>query len=154
MKISYLADHKELIPTLAGWFFKEWSYLYPERTRDDFLRLIGERTNKTRLPLTLVALDSESVIGTISLKMHDMNTRQNLTPWLASLYVSENLRGKGLGAKLVDALEKKAQELKIEKLYLYTPGQENFYSNLGWQVKERTKYRGHPVAIMEKNIVL
>ncbi|WP_333873997.1 hypothetical protein [Methylobacter sp.] len=43
MDIVHLADHKEVIPTLAQWFYQEWAYLYPDRTLLDVERLIGEK---------------------------------------------------------------------------------------------------------------
>ena len=90
----------------------------------------------------------------MGLKVHDMDTRLDLTPWLASLYVSESRRRQGIGTELVSAIERKAQTLGVETLYLYTPESEVFYSQLGWQVKERTEYHGYPVTLMRKEIVL
>jgi GNAT superfamily N-acetyltransferase len=154
MDIAYLADHKEVIPTLAQWFYEEWAYLYPDRTLADVERLIGERTNRDKIPLALVAFEGQELLGTVCLKIHDMDTRLDLTPWLASLYVSESRRRQGIGAELVSAIERKAQNLGVETLYLYTPESEIFYSQLGWQVKERTEYHGYPVTLMQKEIVL
>jgi len=154
MDIAYLADHKEVIHTLAQWFYEEWAYLYPDRTLADVERLIGERTNKDKIPLALVAFEGQELLGTVGLKVHDMDTRLDLTPWLASLYVSESRRRQGIGTELVSAIERKAQTLGVETLYLYTPESEVFYSQLGWQVKERTEYHGYPVTLMRKEIVL
>ncbi len=88
MNIEYLAFHKEVIPTLAQWFYEEWSYLYPERTFSDVKRLIAERAQADKIPVALVAYDGEELLGTVCLKVHDMDTRLDLTPWLAGLYVS------------------------------------------------------------------
>lgn len=154
MDIAHLADHRDVIPTLAQWFYKEWAYLHPDRTLEDVERLIGERTNTTKIPVALVAFEGGELLGTVCLKVHDMDTRLDLTPWLAGLYVAAPRRRQGIGTKLVSAIEKKAHELGVQKLYLYTPESESFYSKLGWQVKERTEYHGYPVTIMEKNILL
>jgi GNAT superfamily N-acetyltransferase len=153
MNIAYLADHHDVIPILAQWFYQEWAYLYPDRTIEDVKRLIGERTNKNRIPVALVAFAGKELLGTVCLKIHDMDTRLDLTPWLAGLYVSAPRRRQGIGAALVSAIEKKANELSIKKLYLYTLESEGFYLHLGWQVKEKTEYHGYPVTIMEKDIV-
>ncbi len=154
MDIAYLADHKEVIPTLAQWFYQEWAYLHPGRTLEDVERLFGERTNTTKIPVTLVAFEDGELLGTVCLKVHDMDTRLDLAPWLAGLYVAAAWRRKGVGATLVSAIEKKAHELQVEKLYLCTPESEGFYSRLGWHVNERTEYHSHPITIMEKQIVL
>jgi len=154
MDIAHLADHKEIVPTLARWFYQEWAYLHPNRTREDVERLIGERTNTTKIPVALIAFEGGELLGTVCLKVHDMDTRLDLTPWLAGLYVAVPWRRKGVGTALVSAIEKKAHELQVEKLYLFTPESEGFYSRLGWHIYERTEYHGYPVTIMEKKIVL
>lgn len=154
MNIEYLADHRDVIPTLAQWFFEEWAYLHPERTYSDVERIITERAQTDKIPVALVAFDGKELLGTVCLKVHDMDTRIELTPWLAGLYVSSAKRRQGIGAALVSAIEQKAGELGVRRLYLYTPESEAFYSKLGWLVKEKTKYHGFPVAIMQKEIVL
>jgi predicted N-acetyltransferase YhbS len=153
--ILYLADRQEVAPTLAAWIYNEWSYLYPEMTRHDVLNFLHERINKEKLPLTLVAFEAGEPVGTVSLRTFDMETRRNLPHWLTSLYVIKPWRRKGIGSSLVEAAEKKAAELNIGKLFLFTtdaalPGR--FYSNLGWAVKERTTYHSYPVIIMEKDL--
>lgn len=111
MNIAYLADHKEVIPLLAQWFYKEWSYMYPERTLADVEHLIGERINTDKTPLALVAFDNQELLGTVCLKVHDMDTRLDLSPWLAGLYVSAPRRQQGIGTTLVSAIEKKLTNL-------------------------------------------
>lgn len=154
MNIEYLADHKEVIPTLAQWFYEEWAYLHPDRTHADVKRLMSERANTNRIPVSLVAFEGKELLGTVCLKVHDMDTRLDLTPWLAGLYVSAPRRRQGIGTALVSAIEKTARVLGVEKLYLYTPEAEGFYSKLGWHVQERTEYHGYPVTLMQKEIVL
>jgi GNAT superfamily N-acetyltransferase len=154
MEITYLADHKDVIPILARLFYQEWGYLYPDRALEDVERLIGERANKNKIPIALVVFDGNELLGTVCLKTHDMDTRPDLTPWLAGLYVVSPRRRQGIGMTLVSAIEKKARELGVQQLYLYTPESERFYSRLGWHVKERTEYCSYPVTVMEKKIIL
>ncbi len=154
MNIEYLANHREVIPTLARWFYEEWAWLHPERTYADVERLITERAQKNRIPVALVAFDDEELLGTICLKVHDMDTRRDLTPWLAGLYVSAQRRHQGIGAALVSAIEREACDFGINKLYLYTPESEDFYAKCGWQIKERTEYHNCRITLMEKVIVL
>ena len=155
MDIQYLGDHRETIPVLAAWIYDEWSYLYPGTTLQDFEGLFLERINKKSLPLTLVALEAGEPVGTASLKAFDMETRNDLTPWLTSLHVAEPWRRRGIGSSLVKAIEQKAVELEIRKLFLFSTDAAlavPFYSRLGWTVKEETVYHSHPVIIMEKDL--
>lgn len=153
MNIEYLADHKEVIPALAQWFYEEWSYLHPDRTLADVMQLMSERAHTNRIPIALVAFEGQELLGTVCLKVHDMDARLDLTPWLAGLYVSAPRRRQGIGAALVSAIEKTAHDLDVGKLYLYTPESELFYSRLGWHVRERAEYHGYPVTLMQKEIV-
>ena len=155
MDIQYLGDHQETIPVLAAWIYYEWSYLYPGATLQDFEGLLRERVNKKRLPLTLVAIEAGEPIGTASLKAFDMETRSDLTPWLTSLHVAEPWRRRGIGSSLVKAIEQKAVELEIRKLYLFAVDADLvalFYSKLGWTVKEKTIYHSYPGIILEKDL--
>ncbi len=155
MDIHYLADHQEVVPILAAWIYDEWSFLYPEMTVQGVSGFLRERMNKDQLPLTLVAFEAGEPVGTVSLKMFDMETRKDLIHWLTSLYVVEPWRRKKIGSRLVALAEKKAVELGVAKLFLFTidvnlPGL--FYAKLGWSEKEKTTYHSCPVTIMEKNL--
>jgi GNAT superfamily N-acetyltransferase len=150
--IAYLAHHPEVIPTLAEWFHEEWSYLHPERTREDFAHGIQGRANIGSIPLVLVAFKDNEVIGTGCLEVHNLQTYDHLTPWLAGMYVRRDWRGRGVGTQLVAALEAEARNLGVQKLYLFTPNAEAFYLRLGWSVTERTIYKGYEVVIMEKDL--
>lgn len=150
-----MGDHQELIPVLAAWIYDEWSYLYPEMTLQYAVSLLRERINKEKLPLTLVAFEAGKPVGTVSLTSFDMETRKDVPHWLTSLYVAKQWRRRMIGSSLAKTAEKKAAELKICKLFLFTTDinlPELFYSKLGWIVKEKTIYHSHPVIIMEKDL--
>ncbi len=155
MDIHYLADHQDVVPILATWIYDEWSYMYPGMTLQDVINFMGKRVNKDKLPLTLVAFEAGEPVGTVSLKVFDMETRKDLPYWLTSLYVVKPWRRRRIGSSLVDAAEKKAGELGIGELFLFTtdvvlPG--SFYLKLGWITKEKTKYHSYSVIIMEKDL--
>jgi predicted N-acetyltransferase YhbS len=153
MKIEYLGDHPDTIPILAGWIYAEWSFMYPGKTKKYIESLLRKRLNKKRLPITLVAFEAGEPVGTISLKSFDMETKRNLSPWIASLYVERPWRKKGIGSRLIKALEAKAAELNFRKLYLFTvKGLVSFYVRLGWKIKEQTLYHSYSVTIMEKDL--
>jgi N-acetylglutamate synthase-like GNAT family acetyltransferase len=154
VEIEYLADNKEVIPTLARWSYDEWLYLHPERTLSDVERIMLERSNKDKIPLILIACEEGKPIGMVALKIRDLESRPNIGPWLAGLYVEKGHRNKGVGTSLVRAIEQKAAQLKEKKLYLFTPDTEKFFLMLDWAVQERTEWKGRSVTVMEKEIVL
>jgi N-acetylglutamate synthase-like GNAT family acetyltransferase len=98
--------------------------------------------------MTVVALSDETLLGSASLIAHDMDTRMDLSPWLASVYVTPAYRDRGLGSTLVRRIASEAATLGFERLYLFTPDRERFYARLGWTVLERTVYRGYDQVVM------
>jgi GNAT superfamily N-acetyltransferase len=146
-RIEYLADHLSCVPTLARWHHAQWSYLdtnVPVEQRAAAL----SRHGKERVPMTVIALSGETLLGSASLIVHDMDTRIHLSPWLASVYVAPEYRGHGVGSALVRRIAQEAADQGFHDLYLFTPDKEPFYARLGWTAIERTNYRGYDQVVM------
>ena len=148
MTIEYLADHPEAIPILAEWQHAEWGYVRPGDTAEKRAVRLQGWSNRDRIPLTVVALEGNDVLGSASLIEHDMETRMELTPWLAGVFVGEPYRRRGIGAQLVRRIMDETRKLKAPLLYLYTVHSEKFYAALDWKLMERTTYREHEIVIM------
>ena len=152
IRIAYLAEHREQIPQIARWFHDEWADLNPGCDLAEVERRIAERARKSAIPLALLAFSGDELIGTVCLKINDLDTRPDLTPWLAGLYVKAERRGQGVGRLLVDAIEHEARAQGVAELHLYTPKSETFYQRLGWHTQEHLVYHGHPIALMRKTL--
>jgi N-acetylglutamate synthase-like GNAT family acetyltransferase len=153
MQIGYLADHPAFIPTLAQWHHAQWSYLSPGSTLERRTAHLQGQLGKMQIPTTFVAYnttetDAEIVIGSASLIAQDMDTRPELSPWLASVYVAAARRRQGIGSALVRRVVEEAAALNVKTLHLFTPDRESFYARLGWSVIERCTYRGYPQVVM------
>lgn len=98
MRIRYLADCPEAIPQIACWLFDEWGRFLPGASVERGIARLQERLQRDHVPLTLVAVETEAVIGTVSLIDCDMETRPDLSPWLSSLYVESGSRSRGIGS--------------------------------------------------------
>lgn len=149
MHISYLAEHPHLIPTLAGWHHAEWAHLNPGDTVEARISRMQRLLAKEQVPTAFVALEGETLLGSASLIDNDMDTRKDLWPWLASVYVAPEYRDRGVGSALVQRVVDEARALGVETLYLFTPDRESLYARMGWKVIERTEYRGEQVVVME-----
>jgi N-acetylglutamate synthase-like GNAT family acetyltransferase len=148
MTIEYLADHPETLDTLVQWTHREWGNVRGGETLEQRRERFAGSLNRDRIPLSVVALEGAEILGSASLIAHDMETRMELTPWLASVFVAEQYRRRGVGAELVRRIMAEAGKLKVPLLYLYTAHSERLYASLGWTVMERTKYLEQPVVIM------
>src|SRR5262249_58156128 len=101
-------------------------YQQRKQTLEDSLRNYRERMNTDRLPLTLVAVQSgvavnrHELVGMVSLKFHDMDTRPDLDPWLGGLLVLPEWRNRGVGTMLMHRATEEAPALKLPPILLLT----------------------------------
>ncbi len=131
MRIEFLDSHPERVATLAAWHHAEWGHLYDDWTLDAATTELIDHATRRTLPTTLVLLDDETLLGSVSLVLEDAPAlRDRGAPWLASLYVVPEARGYGLGAKLVRAAVELAGKNAAEQLLLFTRNTTS--STVGW----------------------
>jgi predicted N-acetyltransferase YhbS len=150
MQFININTQPEHIPEVAEWLFKEWGHLSPGSTLEQRIQRLQERGRDTELPVTFIAVEDGQAVGTVSLVPHDMEIRMNLTPWMASVFVKPEARGRGIGSQLVTFAEEEARRRGISPLYLFTPNKQRMYARLGWTAIEEVEYRGERVTIMHK----
>jgi len=149
MRIEPLADHPERVATLAAWHHAQWAHLYDDWTLQVASDELSDHASRRALPTTLVLLDGDDLLGSVSLVLEDAPDLQHLgSPWLASLFVRPEARGLGFGKALVRAAQTLAQQQGVSRLYLFTPEHADFYRKLGWAAFARTELRGTPVEVM------
>lgn len=120
--ITYLADHPGFIDVCAAWELSYWRI--PNATKpptfEDCRKLFQNSTDKNALPITLLVINEETnrPVGMGSLWKEDSDYWPEITPWIASLFVHELYRGKGLSEILMTALEDKARTIGLTEIYL------------------------------------
>lgn len=149
MQIDYLADHLHLAPTLAQWHYDEWRDLLPRWSYEEALADLQSHTGHACIPTTFVALEGSQLLGSASLILDDFEAAGHLSPWLASVFVTPEQRGKGIGSKLVTRAMLEARQLQIPKLYLFTAGQAAYYRQFGWSFYRQADCYGREVTIMD-----
>ncbi len=152
MLIEYLADRPDLIPELAELHLAEWGHLRPGQTLPDRVSALKGCTGKASIPSTVVATNGQELLGSALLVAHDMSTRTDLSPWLAGVFVKPAFRKAGVATKLIQRIESEASALGVNRLYLYTDKESDFYSKRGWIIHEACEYRGVAVTVMLKNL--
>jgi GNAT superfamily N-acetyltransferase len=153
--MEYLANRPEFAEELARFSWAEWRSFYDARglTFDDALESYRDRARTDSLPLALLAFQGEQLVGTVSLKINDLDTRPEITPWLASLFVIPEGRRKGVASLLVQRAVEEARRLHLPTLFLWTTSAEALYLKLDWRVVERTEHCGRPIVIMQVDLV-
>lgn len=152
IRIEYLADFPEWVPVVAKWHHDQWSHLNPGRSLSERIAEYELKHGRKQIPTTVVGLLGDQPVGSASLIEHDMDTHLELTPWLASVFVSPAHRGRGFGSALVRRIEAEAQSLGTEVLYLFTPDRESLYARMDWKPMLKEEYRGEQVVVMEKKM--
>src|SRR5207247_10967209 len=132
VRISYLIEHQAYIPQLAQWLFEEWNSILGERTPDARVKKLQAHLNRDQLPIAWVARANGQLLGTAALRVHDLEGREDLTPWLGGVFVGSHFRSQGIGAALYAAVEDEARSRAIHTLYLFTLDKQAWYARLCW----------------------
>ncbi|GAA5320638.1 MAG: hypothetical protein Aseana_27010 [Candidatus Pelagadaptatus aseana] len=139
---------RERLATIASWHQLEWQQQdLSERTRQLTTHLETEA-----IPTTLVALSGDCAVGSVSLVRYQRLGGYPASVWLANMYVVPELRLKGVGSRLVAGAEAEAARQGVEKLFLYTHDQENYYKKLGWHSLRQHRLAGRPATIMTRTL--
>lgn len=85
----------------------------------------------------LIASIGGRPVGVCLLVLHELPPAHDFSPWLASLFVLPQHRGRGIARALIAAIEYHARSFGVMRLHLYTGEAEGLYAKCGWRVAER-----------------
>lgn len=119
--IDYLIDHQDFIPPLAQWHHNEWAYLRLGASIESRIMRLRRCCGRREMPTAVIAFTKDTLLGSAVLVAHDLDTRMDLSPWLAGVFVALEHRRRGIGAALVQRIIDEATALGVQQLYLYTP---------------------------------
>lgn len=111
MVISYLADQPALAQHLVPALVEHWGPIIPGYTAEARAAKFLTHMNRDTLPIAWVAHDDSEVFGTASLRVCDLEGREDLTPWLGGVYVLPRFRRHGIASALCAVVEQKARHL-------------------------------------------
>jgi predicted N-acetyltransferase YhbS len=148
-RIEHLMECRHHIPTIAAWQQAEFGYLNPNGTVEERVERLSKANDRQRLPISLVAIsqDQNVLVGSANVVATTL-THKHLTPWLSSVFVPSEQRGKGIASALTLAAASEARRLGFETIYLFTPRNEALYARLGWTTFDRVMLGGISAAVM------
>jgi predicted N-acetyltransferase YhbS len=152
VRISYLIEHPEYVPQLAQWLFEEWDSILGEKTPEARVKKLHAHLNRDKLPIAWVAHANDEPLGTAALRVHDLEGREDLTPWLGGVFVGARFRRQGIGAALCAAVEHEARSRGIQTLHLFTLDKQPWYSRMGWTLLGPCVWHQRPGEIMCKRL--
>jgi predicted N-acetyltransferase YhbS len=133
MKIIHLPDLQKHLNTVVNWINDEFVIKEGRESKKDQIKEFFGHKNYNSFPITYIAVQGENCLGTISIFENDLETRKDLKPWLASFFVSEEHRRKGIGEKLVSKLLEKVKEMGYDSIYLRTEHTSEYYKKRNWK---------------------
>ncbi len=92
---------------------------------------IKSSTKPNGIPSTYVILDDTQYVGTFSLWNCDLQSRQDLSPWLGGIVVDPAYRGQGMGLYIQKEAKRILINEGIHEAYLFTE-MIGFYEKTGW----------------------
>jgi RimJ/RimL family protein N-acetyltransferase len=131
--IGFLADHPDTVPALAKWFRDQWPDYYADWSQAEMEQDFLEDTSRDRLPIRLVAFETNELAGTIVLREQGSASLPEFQPELGGLYVLESHRGRGIGTELVRAGMKLALDQGYETVHATTVVAAGILERLGWE---------------------
>lgn len=155
MEIAYLADYPQFSDEVARRNYGEWGRLCAAAgiSLDELEKEMRGRCTRQSIPFALVAVCDGALVGSVSVKLDEPTSVPGLSPWLAGLLVSGDLRGRGIGSALLLRAEAVVGTLGIATIYLSCEQSvEPFYVSKGWQLQRNVVSFGDLVSVMQKAI--
>ena len=154
LSFVYLADRPEAVPQIARWWFDEWGHLGPGDSVEDLSARLREQLNRERIPVQIIAILDEEVVGVAVLKLHEMfDLYPDKRFWLGSVFVAPEFRGRGIGSALAMKIVEIAKSQGVEALHLQTENLNGgLYAKLGWEKVEQVHYKSYDALVMVKRL--
>jgi N-acetylglutamate synthase-like GNAT family acetyltransferase len=149
MQVLPLSQRRDLIPAVIQLLHDDWGDLEPW---SDPLRIESRlefACASSPFPRAFVAIsECGNLMGTASVKLHELPNYPEKEHWLSEVYVPVELRGRGIGKNLVKSVTAYSFASSAPCLYLYTPDQQALYAKLGWRPIGETVANGERVTLM------
>lgn len=153
MQIEYLYNHPGKVEDVSRMIYEEFVIKSDsDKSYSDVYEFFG-KTGIDKLPVTLIALENDQCIGTVSVFENDLNLRPELKPWLASLYIEPVHRGSGAGRKMVRGALETTALMGYKELYLRTEDASDYYKKLGWEhIEMLTLHTNEEVDVFKQSV--
>lgn len=152
IRLGYLGDHEEVLPTVARWYHDEWGHTAHARTVESTQARLRANLNRDTIPFSLVAMLGDVLIGSAELKYREM---EDMFPekehWLGGVYIAPSYRGQGIASTIVEEIASQAPRYGVETLWLQTERLDGgLYTKLGWNPWRQVNNHGIEVLVMER----
>ena len=149
ISIAAISDQPGLAPIVAEWLVQAFGHPGGRSVEDMTALILSPPVGPEE---TFVLFEQDRPVGTASLAAKDLQTRPDLTPWLAGVFVHPAFRGRGYATVLVRKVEAFATAASLQDIWLYTWTAEPLYARLGWHRVGLEQNRGSEVVLMRRSL--
>lgn len=131
--IENLSSRTDELNKVFKWLYSEWGRDNPKY----WYSWVMHSNKIDDIPQTWGLYVDNELVGTYSLWRCDLQSRQDLSPWLGGLYISSRYRGKlingkKLGERLIAHAIKTLKDMGYSEAYLFTDKSPEYYMRFGW----------------------
>lgn len=128
LSIKNLTESPEYFEDVFHALYSNWGNNNPNFWRS----WIRSCMSSTDIPITYIVLLDNHFVGTFSLWLCDLQSCQNLSPWLGGIVVLEEYRRQGIGLYIQQQAKKILKSFNVSKAFLFTE-LIGFYEKTGWE---------------------
>jgi len=129
IQIIDISNKTEFLEDAINYFWSQWG----SDSNFNFYKdcITQSCTTESEIPRFYLALEDNKIIGSYALIRSDLNSRQDLSPWFACLYVSPEARGRKIGDLLQTHAISESRRKGYKELYLCTD-LTSYYERTEW----------------------
>ena len=151
MKIISVRESGEYKEIATKYIHSKWGSSDNYQIYED--SIYGCVNTKEATPYWFLLEEEDELLGCAGLIQQDFISRTDLSPWLCSLYVESNCRGKALGSILIEQVKAAAKKEHFKSVYLCTD-LEGYYEKYGFHYFGEGFYEdGAPARIYEAKLI-
>lgn len=150
--VEPLALHPEALPELCRLFEAEWPAWYGSGGPGNAAKDLAAFATAEGLPSGVIALAHGEVCGVAALKAESIASHRHLSPWAAAGLVKHSLRGRGIGSRLLAALEAHAQAQGFAAIHCATSTSESLLQRRGYRLLERIMHEGQDLGVYQRGL--
>lgn len=159
-----LSEAPELGKGPLAWSLELWGQIHEEFSPQDWENFYTKAASSNYdnwdhegidQELLYLALQGDEVVGVIGLcDFDDLDEFRQYRPWIAGFVIREDLRGKGIGAGVLMALEEQIRSFGIDQVFLWTEDAVAFYAKHGYVAVDFLQKQRRSITVMRKDFAL
>ena len=135
--IENICKHQQYEEIVVNWLYKEWGHKNSYQFWSDWIKYSKDENSTFQ---TFVISDNGKLVGTYGIMPIDLQSRQDLTPWIGNLFIDYKYRTNSL--KYFSALHEHCntlcRNLNLTKVYVFTPHSSIVFKRYGFKYFEST----------------